>query len=234
MNNMNQKEGTPLRAVGYVRVSSQEQAKEGVSLDAQREKIRQWASLHDAKVLNIFEDAGISGTRKDRPGFQQAIETACRNKAALVVYSLSRFSRSTKDTLHFTSQLMKAGAELVSISEQIDTISAAGKMVFRILAVLNEFESDLGGERTKAALDHRKAQGFKTGGFIPYGFRVDEEKRLIRDPKEQGVIRKIKQLRGAGERYAAIARYLNERGIPTKNGREWAIQTVKNVLNSQL
>jgi len=76
-----------------------------------------------------------------------------------VVYSLSRLSRSTKDTLQIAEKLDKAGADLVSLSEQIDTTSASGKMVFRLMAVLNEFERDQISERTSAALQHKKAKG---------------------------------------------------------------------------
>jgi len=219
-----------LKVVGYVRVSSQEQANEGISLAAQKEKIKQWADLHDAEILEIFEDAGISGTKSNRPGLMSAMKMACQNKAVFVVYALSRFSRSTSDTLKFTAQLQKANAELVSVSEQIDTLSAAGKMVFRILSVLNEFESDLGGERTKAALDYRKQKGLKTGGFVPYGYTANKEGKLSIDPKEKQVIDEIKKMYESGSRYAEIARYLNSKGILTKTGKQWQIQTVKNIV----
>lgn len=218
------------KVVGYIRVSSQEQKDAGDGLKAQRQKILQWADLHDYKVLEIFADEGVSGTKTDRPGLTKALNLACKEKAVFVVYSLSRFSRSTTDTLKFTSRLQKAGAELVSISEQIDTLSAAGKMVFRVLAVLNEFESDVAGERTKAALDYRRSKGLKTGGRIPFGFDVDKNLKLILNDAEQNVIRKISIMRRKGKRYAEIARTLNEKGIKTKYGKQWQIQTVKNVL----
>lgn len=216
--------------VGYVRVSSQEQADEGISLSAQRQKIKQWAELHDNSILGIYSDEGVSGTRTNRIGLQKALEMACTNKSIFVVYSLSRFSRSTTDTLKFTTQLQKAGAELVSISEQIDTLSAAGKMIFRVLAVLNEFESDLGGERTKAALDYRRAKGLKTGGFTPYGYKVDKDKRLHFEPKEQQIIERIKAMRARGTNYHAIAKQLNNEGIKTKTGKKWYGNVIKGII----
>jgi len=221
-----------LQVVGYCRVSSVEQAEEGCSIEAQKDKIQQWADLHEAEILDVYQDAGISGTKANRPGLLSAMETACQKRAVFVVYSLSRFSRSTSDTLRLTSQLQKAGAELVSVSEQIDTISAAGKMVFRILAVLNEFETELGGERTKAALDWRKRQGLKTGGYVPYGYTADKDGKLTKNPAEQRIIQRILRMHSGGKRYAAIARYLNDHEIPSKTGKQWYIQTVKNVISS--
>jgi site-specific DNA recombinase len=147
------------QAVGYARVSTEEQVREGVSLEAQRARIESWAQANDTILIGSYEDAGVSGSKSEnREGLQQAIGLACDRRAIIVVCSLSRFSRSTKDTLALTERLEKAGADLVSLSERIDTTSAAGKMVFRMLAVLNEFERDQISERTAAALHHKREQ----------------------------------------------------------------------------
>ena len=141
------------RAVGYVRVSTELQAQEGISLDAQQAKIRAWCDANGYALIYIYVDAGLSGSRSDnRPGLQRALEAACRPNTALVVYSLSRLARSTKDAILLSERLAKGGADLVSLSERIDTTTAAGKMVFRMLAVLSEFERDLLSERTKTAI----------------------------------------------------------------------------------
>ena len=219
-----------MKAVGYIRVSSTGQAQDGVSLDAQRAKIRAWAEANDAALIEIYADEGISGTKGNRPGLLQAIEYAERHGAALVVYSLSRLSRSTRDTLSIAESLDRAGADLVSLSEKIDTTTAAGKMVFRMLAVLNEFERDQVSDRTKTALSHKKAVGEKTGGHCPYGYQVDQEGRLHVDPAEREVVDLIHELRGKGWNYSAISRHVNERGYRTKLGRQWHAQQVKNVI----
>ena len=126
-----------MRAIGYVRVSTAEQAAEGVSLDAQRARIAAWAHANAAELTAVYTDAGLSGGRADnRPGLQAALDAACTAKAALVVYSLSRLARSTRDAITISERLDQAGADLVSLSEKIDTTTAAGKMVFRMLAVL--------------------------------------------------------------------------------------------------
>ena len=159
------------RAIGYIRVSTEDQVLEGVSLAAQRNKVEAWSELNDHELLAVEEDAGISGATADkRPGLQAALDAACRKRATLVVYSLSRLARSTMDALLIAERLEKAGADLVSLSEKIDTTTAAGKMVFRMLAVLAEFERDQLAERTRAAMQHLRGQGRRISRHLPYGF----------------------------------------------------------------
>jgi hypothetical protein len=95
-----------MRAIGYVRVSTAEQAAEGVSLDAQRARIAAWAHANAAELTAVYTDAGLSGGRADnRPGLQAALDAACTAKAALVVYSLSRLARSTRDAITISERL---------------------------------------------------------------------------------------------------------------------------------
>lgn len=223
-------------AIGYLRVSTTGQAEDGVSLDAQRAKVEAWALANDYTLLGVQVDAGLSGGRADnRPGLQKAIAEACRNKAALVVYSLSRLARSTRDTLAIGEQLDRAGADLVSLSEKIDTTSAAGKMVFRMLAVLSEFERDQISERTKSALQHMRAQGCRVSGRIPYGFDLDSDgKRLVPNEAEQAGIATMRQLRAEGRSLRMIAHALKLQGIPTKSGNaSWTPQAIKVILDRE-
>lgn len=218
-----------IKIVGYCRISA---AKENdVSIPAQKSKIRQWAKLNDAEMLAMFDDNGISGTKTNRPAFQQAFELAIREKAIIVTYSLSRFGRSTVDILNNINKLTKSGAGFVSLSENFDTTTAAGNLVLTIFAALAEFESKVGGERTKAALDHRKARGLKTGGHMPFGYDVDSNLKLIPNPAEQKVITYIRQMHARGKNMLWIANRLNERGISTKKqGGRWFAQQIKKIL----
>ena len=131
------------QAIGYVRVSTEQQANEGVSLEAQKAKIAAWCAAHEYELVQVFVDAGISGKKmENRPELLKA-RAAVKKGMALVAYSLSRLARSTKDLIHISEEVAKKNGDLVSLSEQIDTTTAAGKMMFQMLAVLSEFERNL-------------------------------------------------------------------------------------------
>lgn len=226
-----------MQAIGYIRVSTTGQAVDGVSLEAQKARIQAWCDGNGYTLAAVHVDAGISGKRADnRPGLQTALETACKARgAALVVYSLSRLARSTKDAIAIAERLDKAGADLVSLSERIDTTSAAGKMVFRMLAVLAEFERDLVSERTTAALAHKASRGERVGE-IPFGWTMDADGvTLVANPTEQATISEIRTLRSKGWTYRAIASELTRRGVATKRGNgTWSHQSVASILNRKV
>ncbi len=222
------------QAIGYIRVSTIGQAVDGVSLDAQRAKLDAWCLLNEYELVAVFSDA-ISGCRADnRPALQDALDQVCKTNAALVVYSLSRLARSTADTLAIADRLDRNNADLVSLSERIDTTTAAGKMVFRMLAVLNEFERDLVSERTVAALAHKKSKGERVGN-VPFGFDLaDNGVDLVDNTAEQNIITEIYNLRTAGYSLRAIAAELTKCGIFTKTGNAtWKHTTIKRILDRQ-
>jgi DNA invertase Pin-like site-specific DNA recombinase len=217
-------------AIGYIRVSTEGQAVDGVSLDAQRAKIEAWAMLNDYELTAIYVDAGISGKSADnRPGLQNALAD-CRKGSALVVYSLSRLARSTRDTIEISERLNKAGADLVSLSEKIDTTSAAGKMVFRMMAVLAEFERDQIAERTSTAMQYKKVKGERVGA-VPYGYTLNSNGvDLYPDPVEQEVIRQAKELQGGGLSLRKIAAELKRRGFNARNGAEFQATQIQRMV----
>lgn len=210
-----------MKAIGYIRVSTVGQAVEGVSLEAQRDKIAAWCTANDAELCQVFVDAGISGKRsKNRPQLQSALDLACKAGNVLVVYSLSRLARSTKDTIGISERIDKSGADLVSINEKLDTTTAAGKMMFRLLAVLAEFESDLISERTRGGLAFKRSQGKRVSRKIPYGFKLASDgDTLLPDDGEQEVLSMIRDLRNDGMTHRDIAAELAARGIKTKEGK---------------
>jgi DNA invertase Pin-like site-specific DNA recombinase len=220
-------------AIAYIRVSTELQATEGVSLDAQRSKIAAWCTLNDCDLDGVYVDAGISGKRADnRPELQKALDHVCRTGGVLVVYSLSRLARSTRDTLVISDRLDRAKADLVSLSEKIDTTTAAGRMVFRMLAVLSEFERDQIAERVTMAMAHKRTKSERISGRIPYGYRLDDDgTTLVAVVDEQKVLTVITTLRSEGRSLRAIADELNERGIATKTGSDWKHSTVQSILS---
>ena len=217
-----------MRAVSYIRVSTGEQAQDGVSLEMQRAKVRAWASLNDAQLVAEYADEGLSGKRADRPGLVAAIAHAKREGAALVVYSLSRLSRSTLDTLQLTADLERAGCDLVSLSEKLDTSTPAGRVVFRVLAVLGEFEREQVAERTRGAILHLKAKGQRYGA-VPHGFR-DDGGQLVKDEREGEVVRLVQSLRARGLSLRKISDELAKRGAFNRQGRPFHPESLASML----
>jgi len=221
-----------MKAIGYIRVSTEDQAVNGVSIQAQKERITEWARWQGAEVAGIFSDEGVSGfTMAKRPGVQAGIAEAARLKATLVVYSLSRLARNTREALEVSERLQRAGADLVSLTENIDTTTAMGKAFFGFTAVLAELERNQIAERTKLAMDYRKAQG-KRVGTIPFGFDLaDDGETLLVNETEHEALGIMQSLRAAGLSLRKIAGELQRRGFRTKTGnRSWHSQVVHRLL----
>jgi site-specific DNA recombinase len=219
--------------VGYIRVSTIGQADEGVSLDAQEEKIKMWASLYDSHLLDVHKDAGVSGKAAgNRPGLEAAVAQACKNHARLVVYSLSRLGRSASDIFAISQRLSKAKADLVSVTEHIDTNTAAGKMVFRMLAVLSEFERDSVSERTRSAMDYKRAQGKRISRYLPFGYDLAEDNEtLVPNRKELYTVKTILQMRDDGHTLQEICDDLKRRHRLNKSGKPvWYPSVVRGII----
>lgn len=219
-------------AVAYVRVSTARQVEEGASLDAQESRIRSWAAGQGIEVASVHVDAGLSGGRADnRPGLQAALADVCKRKGVLVVYSLSRMARSTKDALEIAEKLRKAGANLASLTEQIDTTSAAGEVIFTVFAAFAQFERRLISERTRTSMDYLRRQGRKVSGNVPFGFDEAEGGRLVANERERAVVDLIRKMRDDGASLRDIARELEASRTPTKSGLlTWTPATIRGVL----
>jgi len=216
------------KVYGYCRVSLASQV-EKTSLDAQRSKIEAWAMSQGLEVAEVYTDAGISGKRADnRPALQQALDAVTADKGILCVYSLSRLARNTKTAIAISERLEKAGADLVSLSERIDN-SASGKMVFKMMAVLADFERDQLIERVRCSLTLMKAKNLRTGR-IPYGMDCVDGVNLTPNAAEQAVIADMLDMDAKGLSLRDIAKALTLRGIKAKSGRDWHPESVRIVV----
>ena len=222
-------------AVGYIRVSTEDQAAEGVSLDAQREKIAAYCALHGLELHQTFEDAGLSGKRADnRPGLQAALRAVCERRGVLVVYSLSRLARSTRDCILLSERLEKHGADIASITEKLDTTSSMGRFFFTLMSALGQLERDQISERTLGAMDHMRRQGRRISGRVPYGFCLANDGRTLQpDDKERMAIDSMRQARDQGQSLREIAAGLTARGVPARCGGTWYASSVQSVLRAQ-
>jgi site-specific DNA recombinase len=224
-----------MKVIGYVRVSTQEQADGGVSLAAQEAKVRAYAALHDLELVEIIIDAGQSAKTLNRPGLQRALGMLKTRKAdGLIVAKMDRLSRSVADWNdliddHFGE---KAGRQLMSVADSIDTRSAAGRLVLNVLMSVSQWEREAIAERTRDAMAHKKTQGERVGQ-VPFGMALAEDGvTLVPDAAEQEAIAIVRQLRAEGLSCRKIAGEMNARGVKTKGDGRWHETTVRRVLNA--
>jgi len=227
-----------MKAVGYVRVSSEEQAQRGLSLEAQREAIEGYAKLKGLDLVAMIEDAGVSGGKSlaQRDGGAKLLEILRKGEAqAVIAVKLDRLFRSSVDALTTLEAWQKKGiaVHIVDLGGMpFDSASAVGKFLLSVLVATSEMERNLIRERTKAVLDFKKANG-EPYNHEPLGFRR-EGNRLLPDPFEQKVIERILVLRSQGLSLRQIARKLTLEGIPTKRGRpQWSAEMVRRVLRTR-
>ena len=222
------------KIIGYIRVSSQQQVEDKESLERQAEKIKAYCALKGINNLEIISDEGISGYKTStRKGYQTLLKLCKAGQVkTLIVYDLSRLSRSLKETLTFFDDVIKKQKiEFVSLCNDIDTTTSTGILFFQLLGVFNEFYRNDIATKTKNALGHKKNKQEKTGGTIPFGYTLGLKGKLFEYPKEQEAISFMMSLKQEGLSYRAIARELENKGIKTKTGGlKWYGNTVKDII----
>lgn len=168
----------PLAAI-YIRVSTEEQAKLGISLDAQEEALKNYASALGYEIFKIYRDEGKSAKDiKGRPEMRQLLEDSQKHKfQAIFIYKLDRFSRSLRDLIETIEKLKEWGIDFVSLQDKIETTSASGKLMFHIISAFAEFERNVTGERTKFSMTKKASDGNPITR-APWGYKI-ENKKLI-------------------------------------------------------
>ena len=220
-----------MRTVGYVRVSTEKQAEQGVSLEAQEAKIRAMATVHSAELAEVIVDGGESAKSLNRPGMAKLLAMVDAGEIrTVIVAKLDRLTRSVKDLCELLERFERRGVSLVSVAESLDTGSAAGRLVLNIMTAVSQWEREAIGERTRDALRHKRSQGQRTGN-IPYGSRLaGDGAHLEADPAEQEALKHIRELRGQGASLRRIAAALNHRAYRTRRGTPWRLESVARAL----
>jgi site-specific DNA recombinase len=226
---------TRTRTVAYLRVSTDRQADRGVSLDAQRAKVLAYADLYDLDLVAVEVDAGASAKSLDRPALARALAMLKRGEAeALLVVKLDRLTRSVRDLADLVDGYFAKRAALLSVSEQIDTRSVAGRLVLNVLSSVGQWEREAIGERTSAAMQHLAAQGRFTGGTAArYGYALGANgETLIAVNAEQAILAKARELRASGLSYRAVAATLDECGLRARNGKRFVPAQVARMMEA--
>lgn len=225
-----------MRVAGYTRVSTQEQAIKGLGLEVQRDKIRAYCYSQDWDLINIYEDAGVSGATLDRPAFNQMILDASDGKFDLIItYKIDRVSRSLKNLLVLVEDtLSPLGIALKSVTEPfIDTSTPEGMAMFQVLGTFSELERKQINRKLSDARIKKSDGGGYAGGYLPYGYDVLKGK-LIVNKEEADVVRQIFAYRREGYSLRRIVDELNAKGVPTKRNGKWNAESVRYILSNIL
>jgi DNA invertase Pin-like site-specific DNA recombinase len=218
------------RAIAYVRVSTDKQADHGVSLEAQESKVRAYAALYDLDLVDVVVDAGASAKTLDRPGLTRVLAMVKRGEVdAVVVMKLDRLTRSVADLGTLVERYFQKAA-LLSVSEQIDTRTAGGRLVLNVLASVAQWEREAIGERTATAMKHKASKGERVGA-IPYGFALAADGvALVEVEAEQAVMAEARTLRAAGLSLRTVAAELARRGFVARAGRAFNAEQVRRMV----
>ncbi len=222
-------------AFAYIRVSTEEQATEGLSLDAQERAVRAYCDMRGLALVECIIDPGISAGKPlhARPGGKHLLEAlADRRTAAVVALKLDRLFRDCADCLAVVDQWDRQGTalHLVDLGGQaVDTSTAMGRFFLTVMAGAAEMERNLIRERTRAAMAEKKARG-QWLGQAPYGFRCAADGvHLEADPREQRILDLIAGLRKDGMSLQQLTRWLNEQHIPAR-GKRWHKSTLVRIV----
>lgn len=225
------------KAVAYIRVSTNEQAKQGVSLEAQEARIKAYCELMGLELVYLAREEGVSASKplSKRPEGAKILQIIKKESIGHVIaLKLDRLFRSTVDALNQTKEWDKQGIALHLLDmggQSIDTSTAIGRLFLTMTAGFAEMERSLISERTAAALTHKKdtRQAYT---HTPYGFdRIGDE--LVANKDEQHVIKMMVQWRQQGWSFRAIVKQLNEDQIPTKLGKNWHAPSVRYIINNE-
>ena len=219
------------KVIGYVRVSTDQQAESGLSIENQVDKIRGYCSIYDLDLVEIVVDAGESAKSLNRDGIKKVMDLAESGEIeGIVIAKLDRLTRSMKD-LHTLLDQVFNKIDLHSVSEKVDTSSASGRLVLNVLMSVAEWEREAIGERTSQALQAKKKRGEKIGN-CRYGWKW-ENGEWIENEREQKVIQLIKELRSDGVSFRAIKQHLEAEGVLNRKGKsKWSLSTINKVMKA--
>jgi len=220
-----------VRAAIYTRVSTEDQAKEGYSLDAQHERLLAYCEAQGWDVASIYQEDGHSGRNTRRPAYQRMMEER-QNWDIILVMKMDRIHRNSKNFMIMMENLEKWGKKFTSMSESLDTSTAVGRFVVDIIQRIAQLESEQIGERTYMGMA-QKAESF--GGVLgfnpPFGYHFKDGKLTLL-ASEAPVVSGIYQSYLAGESMGNIAWRLNRDGVITRRMKEWTKWSISYILHS--
>ncbi|MDR3282704.1 MAG: recombinase family protein [Candidatus Methanoplasma sp.] len=220
-----------MRAALYIRVSTDDQAREGFSLDAQEKRLVAYCKVRGWEVSDIYRDEGCSGRVIVRPEYERMMsEHECWD--VLLVLKMDRIHRNSVNFTFMMDTLRKKGKEFMSVQEKFDTTTAMGRFVMDITQRIAQLESEQIGERVKIGMARKAKNGIgNMGSGHPYGYVYDKGSLAVVE-EEAAVVRKIFSMRVEGLSLRNISYSLNSSHLMPKRGTEWSAQAVNNILHN--
>ena len=216
----------------YIRVSTEDQAREGFSLGKQEAKLKQLCDYKGYEVYKVYCDAGISAKDMEhRPKFQEMLKDMKDGKINYIVaYKLDRVTRSVRDLEELISQLEKYNTYLVCDRDDVNTSTANGRFFVRMLTVLSQLEIEIVSERTKFGLNGAIKSGHLPGQ-VALGFKKDGNKKTIIDPATAPIVKRVFDLYLQGKTFLQISNIFNEEKVLNKN---WKDTHIERIINNRL
>lgn len=219
----------------YIRVSTDEQAKHGFSIRAQKEKLINYAQIKDWEIYNIYIDEGKSGKNLLREGIQKLIDDVKKNIIKnVLVFKIDRLTRSTKDLIDLIEMFQKYSCDFNSLTESIDTSSPTGRMFIKIIGLFAEFERETIVERIKIGLERKVKEGYSLcSSTTSYGYERPKGTKIQQINKDESkIVIKIFEMYLNGKSISYIRNYLNVKKIKTKKNKKWTNKTIINILKN--
>jgi len=217
----------------YTRVSTEDQAKEGFSLSAQKQRLEAYCDAQGWDIADYYIDDGHSGRNTRRPAYHRMMEE--REKWDIIlVMKMDRIHRNSKNFMIMMENLEKWGKKFSSMNESLDTSNAVGRFVVDIIQRIAQLESEQIGERTYMGMRQKAESGQGLVGFrVPFGYRLREGALHI-DEGEAQVVRTIYGQYLAGQTMEMIAWGLNRDGITTRTQGEWTVWSISRILHNPI
>lgn len=222
-----------MRAALYVRVSTEDQANTGFSLDAQVKKLEAYCRIREWTVADIYRDEGYSGRTKDRPEYNRMMQESDKWDVVLVM----KMDRIHRNSLNFTmmiEELNRNGKQFNSVQDKFDTTTAMGRFVMDIMQRIAQLESEQIGERVYRGMEEKAREGRgNLGSGHPYGYEYVDGK-LVVVPEESITVRAIFRMALRSHTPSEIANFLNDSGTPAKKGGKWSRQTITGIIHNPI
>ena len=227
----------------YCRVSTDEQAEFGYSIDEQKRLLEEWCKANDYIIYKCYSDRGISGKNiKDRPALKELLSDAKEGKFDMVIsWKINRVSRKLEDVLKIVSLLEKNNITFKSYSEPFETDTPAGRMQFQMMALIGEFERGTIAQNVKMGMIAKAKSGNWCGGrvlgydLVPNNSPEEEKKgknKLEINEKEAEIVRFIFNEYSKGKGYKAITNQINKLGYKTKKGNNFSVGSIRDILTN--